>query len=151
MGVIMNTKKILCVFLIPVFFCITIFAYSVEKSYKQQEESSVIPWIWLGAKALAAGATTYFAIKGLNDKSEYEKQLSLIDNTTIENYNKLLDMKKSTEAELNLALGLGIGTGLSTLANILFWNMFNKKEDKKFSLEYDPVRRAYILAANRGF
>ncbi len=103
-------------------------------SKQEKKEDSIIPWLWLGGNALLAGATTYFTIDALKAKDAYEKNLALYDNTTLEWYNKLVNEKKSAENKLNLALGLGIGTGISTLANIIFWNAFNEQKDKKFTM-----------------
>lgn len=139
---------IVCIFLI------TLPAFSQEygiKAKQQKQEAkqeSIIPWVWLGANVLAAGASTYFTIDALNAKNEYEKQLSILDNTTMDNYNKLLKMKNDTEGKLNLALISGAGTFASVLANILFQNPFG---DKKLSMGYDASKQAYILKMNKEF
>lgn len=121
----------------------------IKQEMKQEEkQASIIPWIWLGANVLAAGATTYFTIDALNAKNEYEKQLGIIDNTTMDNYNKLLKMKNDTEGKLNLALISGAGTFASVLANILFQNPF---EDKKVSTGYNPKNNEIKVMVSKEF
>jgi len=154
----MRMKKIIKYLIIICLFLIVLPAFSQDynfKPIKQQkqevkQESSIMPWVLVGADLALAGLGTYFTINGLNAKTEYENQLNLLDNTTMDNYNKLLDMKKDAEGKLNTALGIDIAAG-ALIAYTLVDAFLLHKIFPEAKMTYNPKNNEIKFMVNKGF
>lgn len=117
---------------------------------KKKDEDSAMPWIVGGIDLALAGLGAYFTIAGLNAKTEYEKQYDLINNTNIDNYNTLVQMKKDAEGKLNLSLIIDSVAGAAiiyTIADVLFLHMLFPET----KMVYEPKTNEIKVTYNKEF
>lgn len=143
-------KKIMIMFLLFAAFFPLLQAVDIS----EKGETNWYSWSLIGADVVFSGATIWAVMDERNAADSYATLKSSIDNTTEENYYRLLYEKSKVDMKSNTAMYLGItaGVALAYSAVDYFW-FHNAFASQKVGVEvnYNPFQKEYILMVQKEF
>ncbi len=111
-------------------------------------------WTLIGADVVFSGATIWAVMDERNSADSYAALKNNIDNTTQENYYRLLYEKAKVDSKSNTAMYLGITAGAALVYTAVdyFW-LHTAFGGQKVGVEvnYNPFQKEYILMVKKDF